>query len=216
MRCCCHSRQVLITHQMSSKHQYCVTLCLAISVSCCCSSSSSVIYCHAIAASFHYYTTQLALRTVHFSSANTCCVFYCNNIQLQEIELNRFNAKNKMESHLFMPTAADATVRAFRKWYAKSGGVKWAKGVTADETSNAVTAVNSGDSRREVLLDRYSAHTKNCASCRNALQATQKVCVCLCTLQYCIGRCPYACTINQRIQQYMCLCDAALDWYLYR
>jgi hypothetical protein len=103
--------------------------------------------------------------------------------KLQEMELNRFNAKDKMESHLFMPTATDTPVRAFRKWYARSGGVKWAKGVTTDATSN-VAAVNSGDSRREVLLDRYNAHTKNCASCRNALQATQKVRLCILLVVY--------------------------------
>jgi hypothetical protein len=91
----------------------------------------------------------------------------------QEKELQRFNATERMESQLFMPTASDTSVRAFRSWFKNEGQgqPKWAVGISNSDSSSS----SSGDLTREALLERYHSHTKNCKSCREALADVQKV-----------------------------------------
>jgi hypothetical protein len=79
-----------------------------------------------------------------------------------------------MESQLFMPTASDTSVRAFRSWFKNEGQgqPKWAVGISNGDSSSGSSG---GDLAREALLERYHSHTKNCKSCREALADVQKV-----------------------------------------
>lgn len=73
------------------------------------------------------------------------------------------------ESTYFMPAAADAPVRAFRKWYNSRGGSgpQWAKGVDPSDLGPTLS--------REEAIDRLHTHTKDCSACNKAYQVSGKV-----------------------------------------
>lgn len=66
----------------------------------------------------------------------------------------------------FMPTAADGSVRALRKWLARFGGPRW---LVPDLSSLPPTP------DRRTLLDRYESHTKSCKICRGALRNLKRL-----------------------------------------
>jgi len=62
----------------------------------------------------------------------------------------------------YMPTAADGSVRALRKWLARFGAPK----LLVPGLSSALPPTPD----RRTLLDRYESHTKHCKVCRGALR----------------------------------------------
>ncbi|KAM3572772.1 hypothetical protein VYU27_005246 [Nannochloropsis oceanica] len=62
----------------------------------------------------------------------------------------------------YMPTAADGSVRALRKWLARFGTPKWL-------ISGLPSSLPQTPDRR-TLLDRYASHTAHCKVCRGALR----------------------------------------------
>ncbi len=76
----------------------------------------------------------------------------------------------EVDKAYYMPTPADGSVRALRKWLARFGGPRWmAKGLQPPLETD-----------RRVLLDRYESHTKTCKVCRGALRNLGR-------LRHCIG-----------------------------
>lgn len=76
----------------------------------------------------------------------------------------------EVDKAYYMPTPADGSVRALRKWIARFGGPRWmAKGLQPPVETD-----------RRVLLDRYESHTKTCKVCRGALRNLGR-------LRHCIG-----------------------------
>lgn len=76
-----------------------------------------------------------------------------------------------------MPTAADGLVASARNWLDGEGGggpfgslqdpsSPAAKAAAAALRAAAAGVPAAGDAARQPLLDRYSQHTVNCASCR--------------------------------------------------
>eukprot|EP00611_Tribonema_gayanum_P013115 TRINITY_DN2389_c1_g1_i4.p1 TRINITY_DN2389_c1_g1~~TRINITY_DN2389_c1_g1_i4.p1 ORF type:complete len:577 (-),score=158.80 TRINITY_DN2389_c1_g1_i4:654-2156(-) len=88
-------------------------------------------------------------------------------LHYEEREYDRLGVKDRLESSLYLPTDADTPVRAWRQWYQKNK-IQWARGV--EDKGGDKEAVPP----REVLLERYHAHTKHCSACRATLAATQK------------------------------------------
>ncbi len=63
----------------------------------------------------------------------------------------------------YMPTPADGSVRALRRWVARFGGPKW----LVPGLSSALPPLERD---RRKLLDRYESHVKHCKVCRGALK----------------------------------------------
>lgn len=59
----------------------------------------------------------------------------------------------------YMPTPADAAVKAFRAWFSGPGGNGAEFGHSAPGRSDADLKP------KRVMLDRYEQHTKNCPAC---------------------------------------------------
>ncbi|CAM9819899.1 unnamed protein product, partial [Ectocarpus sp. 4 AP-2014] len=73
------------------------------------------------------------------------------------------------ERTFYMPTQADVTIRAFRKWYNSrgGGGPPWAQGVDPSDLGPVLP--------REEILDRMVAHTKDCSACGKAYRVSGRV-----------------------------------------
>ena len=72
-----------------------------------------------------------------------------------------------------LPTSADRLIFEFRNWFDKysQGKLPWDKvGIQVPQSSTLTINEN-----RQVLLDRYNQHTKNCSSCRKALKIAQRL-----------------------------------------
>ena len=88
--------------------------------------------------------------------------------RLQSIDTNNgVSTSSCVPSRYYMPTQADALVRAFRKWLQLANGPTWL-GIPADKTEGDATSwirvpKSSG---RDSLLDRYRQHTTICSAYR--------------------------------------------------
>jgi hypothetical protein len=74
-----------------------------------------------------------------------------------------------LPSNYFMPSRADALVRAFRKWFQAAGDPQWL-GVAATRSNGESSGWIRVPARsgRDAMLDRYRQHTQICSSCRGA------------------------------------------------
>ena len=84
--------------------------------------------------------------------------------QERQIEIEQ-NVKNKSYAQAcYMPTKADTYVGAFRKWIVEMAGghPAWPAGME--------NQLPPQENSREILLDRFNAHTASCKSCSVALR----------------------------------------------
>lgn len=58
----------------------------------------------------------------------------------------------------YMPTPADGSVRALRRWIARFGGPKWL-------VPGLASTLPPLERDRRKLLDRYESHTRHCKVC---------------------------------------------------
>ncbi|EFJ51773.1 hypothetical protein VOLCADRAFT_87282 [Volvox carteri f. nagariensis] len=87
-------------------------------------------------------------------------------LHLGEEELARRRAAGLTHSQVcYMPSQADTYVIAFNRWIQKYGG----GGPFGGTDAGFVEALGARLSRKE-LLDRYSQHTENCATCQRGLK----------------------------------------------
>ena len=80
------------------------------------------------------------------------------------IEIERNVAGKSYSQACYMPTKADTYVGAFRRWIVEmaGGNPAWPKGMEQ--------VLPPQENRKQVLLDRFNAHTASCKSCSVALR----------------------------------------------
>lgn len=84
-------------------------------------------------------------------------------LHYQERYLEKLGGSEKFAKACYLPTKADLYVSEFRKWITKYNAQLFPN-QQFPETPN-----------HEILLERYHSHTKNCATCRQALNNIKKI-----------------------------------------
>ena len=116
---------------------------------------------------------------LHFQSHN---IFDSDGVflHMQDRNLARKGGSKAWKQAYYLPTSADAMLRAFRSWYdaaTSSGGnpcgMTEADGIRASNTPSPSSS--SRDLGRDQLLDRYHSHTVECRICQRGLLTMTRV-----------------------------------------
>ncbi|GMH40268.1 hypothetical protein BSKO_08172 [Bryopsis sp. KO-2023] len=110
-------------------------------------------------------------------------------LRIQDIQLGKTNKKTGQSGwrNYYMPTSADIMTASFRRWFETEGGggPDMPKGQSESKTS--------ADDQREMVLDRYSQHTKECKVCQKGMAfmdrvvAVSQACMAMCCLGLFVG-----------------------------